>query len=112
MTEQEAMDDLKQYDDCAGLFVNVKHDTCIMAIKALEEQIKIKMLGKSYIIPRHGVWGVNGVDIHKAIEKQIPKQVKLYIGQDMQCPVCNKRLRGYEGMKICYCKFCGQALER
>lgn len=48
----------------------------------------------------------------KAIEKQIPKQVKLYIGQDMQCPECNNRLRAYEGMKICYCKFCGQALER
>lgn len=48
----------------------------------------------------------------KALEKQIPKQVKLYIGQDMQCPECNKRLRAYEGMKICYCKFCGQALER
>ena len=48
----------------------------------------------------------------KALEKQIAKQVKLYIGQDMQCPECNKRLRAYEGMKICYCKFCGQALER
>lgn len=47
-----------------------------------------------------------------ALEKQIPQQVKLYIGQDMQCPECNKRLRGYEGMKICYCKCCGKALER
>lgn len=48
----------------------------------------------------------------KALEKQIPQSVKLYIGQDMRCPECNKRLRAYEGMKKCYCKFCGQALER
>ena len=51
-------------------------------------------------------------ELRVARDKQIPQQVKLYIGQDMQCPVCNKRLRNYEGMMIGYCKFCGQALKR
>ena len=60
----------------------------------------------------HKVFEINGANLLACVSKQMPKQVKLYIGQDMQCPECNKRLRNYEGMKICYCKFCGQALER
>lgn len=118
MTEKEAIEYLSNIKNGDGelidefFYADDVMEALDVAIKALEKQIKIKMLGKSYIIPKNGVWEVNGVDIHKAIEKQIPKRVELYIGQDMQCPVCNKRLRGYEGMKICYCKFCGQALER
>lgn len=48
----------------------------------------------------------------ESLEKQIPQSVKLYIGQDMQCPSCNNRLRNYEGVMIGYCKFCGQLLIR
>lgn len=47
-----------------------------------------------------------------ALGKQIPKKIKLYIGNDPSCPVCNKRLRNYEGIRYSYCKFCGQSLER
>lgn len=47
----------------------------------------------------------------EALEKQIPKKVNLYVGNDAVCPSCNKRLRGYEGMKIAYCKFCGQLIK-
>lgn len=47
----------------------------------------------------------------QCVEKQIVKKVKLYIGNDVVCPSCNKRLRGYEGMKIAYCKVCGQLLK-
>lgn len=46
-----------------------------------------------------------------ALEKQVLKKVNLYIGNDAVCPSCNKRLRGYEGMKIAYCKFCGQLIK-
>lgn len=48
----------------------------------------------------------------KALEKDIPQSVRLYIGQDMQCPSCNNRLRNYEGVMIGYCKYCGQLLVR
>ena len=50
--------------------------------------------------------------IDGAEEKQIPKEVKLYIGNDMSCPSCSHRLRGYEGIRNPYCKYCGQQLER
>ena len=48
----------------------------------------------------------------KALEKQIPKKVNLYIGNDMSCPACGHRLRGYEGIRNPYCKYCGQQLDR
>ena len=51
-------------------------------------------------------------ECRKAVEQQTPKKVNLYIDNDMTCPECGKRLRGYEGIRFSYCKFCGQALER
>ena len=45
-------------------------------------------------------------------EKATAKQVRLYIGSDMSCPACGRRLRNYEGIINPYCKFCGQQLER
>lgn len=51
-------------------------------------------------------------ECRKAVEQQTPKKVNLYIENDMTCPECGKRLRGYDGIKNPYCKFCGQALER
>ncbi len=47
----------------------------------------------------------------QCVEKQIPMKAKVYIGNDVSCPSCNKRLRGYDGMKIAYCKFCGQLIK-
>lgn len=51
-------------------------------------------------------------ECRKAVEQQTPKKVNLYINNDMTCPECGKRLRGYDGIRFSYCKFCGQALER
>lgn len=31
---------------------------------------------------------------------------------DELCPHCGMILRQYEGLKICYCKFCGGKIER
>lgn len=115
MTEQEAIERLELYSIYD--FSKGSKEAMQMAIKALEEQIKIKMLGKSYIIPKNGVWEVNGVDIHKAIEKQIPKKpivtgefcsYKIYC-----CPCCREEL--YEdtewgNMEFAYCTDCGQKL--
>lgn len=28
------------------------------------------------------------------------------------CPHCGRGLRHYEGLRICYCKFCGGKIER
>ena len=53
-----------------------------------------------------------GCTLKECVEKQEAKAVKLYIGDDMSCPACGKRLRGYEGVRNPYCKFCGQKLER
>lgn len=129
MTEQEAVERLK----CMRLFMQIEDDKneCKfleddyiandMAIKALEEQIKIKMLGKRYIIPKNGVWEVNGVDIHKAIEKQIPKKPfktmdennPYYKYMPWCCPCCRETL--YEdtewgNQEFAYCTDCGQKL--
>jgi len=53
-----------------------------------------------------------GCTLKECVKKQESKAVKLYIGTDMVCPACGKRLRGYEGVRNPYCKFCGQKLER
>lgn len=42
MTEQKAIENLKEYDNCAGLFVHINHQTCIKAIEALEMQEALK----------------------------------------------------------------------
>ena len=70
------------------------------AIKDIRENIKPIVGGKSLDI---------AID---ALEKQIAKKVNLYIGNDMSCPSCGHRLRGYEGIRNPYCKHCGQQLER
>ena len=28
------------------------------------------------------------------------------------CPHCNRELRHYEGLRVCYCKFCGGKISR
>lgn len=57
------------------------------------------------------VFETNGMTLNECVEKQILKKVNLYIDNDAVCPSCNQRLRGYEGMKIAYCKFCGQLIK-
>lgn len=45
MTENEAIDDLMQYDNCAGLMVKIKHETCVIAIQAIEEIQQYRAIG-------------------------------------------------------------------
>ena len=42
----------------------------------------------------------------------IKREEKNLLVLQVVCPECGKRLRGYEGLRFPYCKFCGQALER
>ena len=80
-----------------------------VAIKALEEMKKIKELGECYIIPKNGVWEVNGIDIHKALEKQIPKEVVVVdyaLGEtEYRCPSCSLLVSST------YCEECGQKID-
>lgn len=83
-----------------------KHNAVLdIAIQALEEIQKIKALGDCYIIPKNGVWEVNGVDIYKAIEKQIPKKPD-YQGENEKCPSC-----GSFHVFGKHCTECGQAVD-
>lgn len=78
------------------------------AIKALEEMQKIRELGDCYIIPKNGVWEVNGIDIHKAIKKQIPVKIK-----GTHIPICGKcdGVMDLAQGNLNYCPNCGQKLE-
>ena len=42
------------------------------------------------------------------------QQKKMLIDQtgDGICPHCGRRLRGYEGLRECWCKFCGGKIRR
>ena len=95
MTEQECIEVFKELLDvpCEML---IKYDS-VATEKQKKALVKIRVAEDMAV---------------KALEKQIPQSVKLYIGQDMKCPSCNNRLRNYEGVMIGYCKFCGQLLIR
>jgi hypothetical protein len=123
MTESEAINILKMVETHGSLTTKAKD----MAIKALEEMAKIKEMGDCYIIPKNGVWEVNGIDIHKAIEKQIAKKPNKAIDTSWGvhkevnvCPVCDCFLTEVqfidcdetkEGKRISYCETCGQAID-
>lgn len=51
----------------------------------------------------------------KELRELIPlvriKPIKVIDGYG-RCPTCEKMLLGYEGLKDCYCKFCGQHVQR
>lgn len=43
-----------------------------------------------------------------ALEKQIPKKIKMPMDANYICPICGRRLSGVED----YCPWCGQRIER
>lgn len=70
MTESEALKYMILFRDEWDRNSKTKNAMALdVAIKALQEMQKIKELGDCYIIPKNGVWEINGVDIHKAIEE-------------------------------------------
>ena len=109
-----------------------------MAINALEKQMKLNKMGDCYIIPKNGVFEVNGVDVNLAIQKQIPKKPILkhdasvmHINRGNQphewkrlesdnwhCPECDSFVgervyvhdRHHDQRKKKYCDNCGQKL--
>ena len=98
-----------------------------MAIKALGDMAKLKEMGECYIIPKSSTWEINGIDVHKALEKQIPKKVNKAIDTTWGvkkevpvCPVCDYYLTevhwivddgATESGKVTYCDTCGQAID-
>jgi hypothetical protein len=88
-----------------------------VAIKALEDIQKIRELGECYIIPKNSTWEVNGIDIHKAIKKQIPKK-PYYVQYDGNPKIGNPHCSNCCGIisnggtaKGMHCKWCGQKLD-
>lgn len=44
----------------------------------------------------------------EALEKQIPKKIKMPMDANYICPICGRRLSGVED----YCPWCGQKFEK
>lgn len=83
-----------------------------MAINALEKQMKLNEMGDCYIIPKDGVFEVNGVDVNLAIQKQIAKKPRFY-AHNYYCSVCNSLVGNneFEWKRFKYCDTCGQAID-
>ena len=120
MTESEAIKVLNMIETHGPLPTMDKE----MSIKALEKQMKLNEMGDCYIIPKNGVFEVNGVDVNLAIQKQIPKKivrVKLRPtewGSGFRCPECEAEQTeteffgyGKSDNKITFCWSCGQKLD-
>ena len=106
-----------EYCYSQGNFGNQK-EAFSVAINALENQMKLNKMGDCYIIPKNGVFEVNGVDVNLAIKKQIPKKpiMKPYY-KDMEeeylcCPTCGEILTDRIPMDnkdfYFHCLNCGQ----
>ena len=86
-----------------------------MAVDALEFKKKLEILGDSWVImPKSGTWVVNDIDVHEAIEKQIPKKPISVSTSDNEwigflCPVCQKVEFGFNQPR--FCEGCGQAID-
>ena len=121
MTENEAIKVLNMIETHGPLPTMAKE----MSIKALEKQMKLNEMGDCYIIPKNGVFEVNGVDVNLAIQKQIPKklirrratdddvenELRDFItckGEICRCPACGDCIAIYE---LKYCMECGQKLD-
>ena len=110
MTESEAIKELQvgYLGDTENL-VQAKH----IAINALKNQMKLNEMGDCYIIPKNGVFEVNGVDVNLAIQKQIPKKL-INTCQYVSgcCPNCKKYISDWlEYNKFMCCPYCGQKLD-
>ena len=121
MTESEAIKVLNMIETHGPLPTMAKE----MSIKALEKQMKLNEMGDCYIIPKNGVFEVNGVDVNLAIQKQIPKkpirrratdddvenELRDFIthkGEICRCPACGDCIAIYE---LKYCMGCSQKLD-
>ena len=115
MTESEASKVLNMIETHGPLPTMAKE----MSIKALEKQMKLNEMGDCYIIPKNGVFEVNGVDVNLAIQKQIPKKVKIeqwiYTKCDCGFEFSKHHGDGYYSIplenKTKYCPNCGQKLD-
>ena len=110
MTESEAIKELQvgYLGDTENL-VQAKH----IAINAIQKQMKLNEMGDCYIIPKNGVFEVNGVDVNLAIQKQIPKKL-INTCQYVSgcCPNCKKYISDWlEYNKFMCCPYCGQKLD-
>lgn len=112
--------ELCEYCYSQGTFGEQK-EAFSVAINVLEKQIKLNEMGDCYIIPKNGVFEVNGVDINLAIQKQIPKKpiMKPYY-DDMEeeylcCPTCGEILTdriAFDNKDFYFhCLNCGQKLD-
>ena len=54
---------------------------------------------------------VNEVEFYKALNKQIPKKMKLEINKDYRCPNCIALYENPQNDGILYCACCGQAID-
>ena len=123
MTENEAIKAIKSNRPTSGYII--LNEALGMSIKALEKQMKLNEMGDCYIIPKNGVFEVNGVDVNLAIQKQIPKklirrratdddvenELRDFItckGEICRCPACGDCIAIYE---LKYCMECGQKLD-
>lgn len=56
-----------------------------------------------------------GIEHHIEIQpgqKETPRMVWNPQINEEECPYCHNVLRDYEGLRICYCKFCGGKILR
>lgn len=65
-----------------------------------------------WVIPKHGVWEVDGVNVYEAIEKQKPKKPKEFDDTYVfgRCE-CGEILVSIFGNKRKYCPNCGQKVD-
>ena len=162
MTESEVIEKLRAYHKCQRLQVKGIYEDCNeklcdncdlcymqgtagehiksieIAIQALEKQMKLNEMGDCYIIPKNGVFEVNGVDVNLAIQKQIankpilkhdvsvmhinrgnkPHEWKRLESDNWHCPECDSFVgervyvlsKIHDQRKKKYCDNCGQKL--
>ena len=110
MTVQEAIKHLKNDTErkTAMRYVLIKN----MAIKALEICEKVDLNDELIIISKNSTYDVNGVDVTKIIEKQIPMIIKEIHVDEYYCPACGAELTCNDSkVEDKYCRECGQRFE-
>lgn len=107
----------KALNDLADLYISdcdENKDEKLDYAKGTRDAIIKKIVGPERFVPFDKVYGNAYIDELKRIrliQKCKPKKMKHDVSDDL-CPHCGMILRGYEGLKTCYCKFCGGEIER
>lgn len=68
----------------------------------------------SEIVKENGILSqylINEDFVIPALKNYIPRNPHL-MSFNLHCPSCNKVLNDYEGLKECFCKYCGQRIWR